>query len=137
MNNLTKKIKKLFYVWKKIADTEITFSNNEASKNNEAIKIALNRQTEILYFLSDAVHNLENPFLLKEGIKPDDDFYKKIAYIFSYTRSLASNIKDGRYSDEEYKAILDFIQRDFSSFCYYKTNDLDTEKYLDLIKVQG
>ena len=33
MNNLTKKIKKLFYVGKKIADTEITFSNNEASKN--------------------------------------------------------------------------------------------------------
>ena len=136
MNNLINKIKRLFYVGKKIADTEITFSKNEASENNEATKVALDRQTEILYFLSDAVHNLENPFLLKEGIEPDDEFYKKIAYVFSYTRVLSLNIKDKRYSKEEYEAILNFIKIDFLSFCYHKTNILDTERYLDLIKVQ-
>lgn len=90
------------------------------------------KQKEILYLISDGIHNIgkyykENPSIEK------DEFLKKLGNFFAMNRTLSQNIFEDNYSEDRYEKIVNFIEEDFHDFCHYKTQDLDCEKYWNLI----
>lgn len=91
------------------------------------------RQKDILFWISDAVHNIGTEMYKENSVHDENDFLKTIGSIFASTRTLTSNIEKGFYSDEEFNEILDFIKNDFNAFCHYRTDTLDINKYWSMI----
>ena len=125
------KVFDFFSLLRKAGERELVFVKDDGIS---FAQISLNRQTEMLFSLSEAAHNINNPFFLKCGVKSDDDFYRKISYIFSYSRFVATKIKDGKYSEDQYQDILKYIRTDFYDFCHHKSSELDVEKFAKLVE---
>lgn len=102
---------------------------DELSKKNNLIAY----QKEILYWISDGIHNIGNENYQKNFEYDKKEFSKKIGSFFSITRVLTENIKNEIYTENELTDILNFIKDDFGNYCHYMSKDLDLDKYTILI----
>lgn len=101
-------------------------------------KKKLNRHKELLFYISDSVHNIGTEMYNMNKKPIDEDKLKqKLGSFFAYTRTLSLNIDRGYYSDEHFEEILGFIKHDFHDFCHYIKNDMNTDKYWELIEEKG
>lgn len=104
----------------------------EEIANSKLLKLN-NYQKEILYWISDGIHNIGSESHQKELGYNKKEFKKNIGRFFSITRVLADNLKDERYDKSEMNEILEFIKDDFGSYCHYLTKELDLDRYTALV----
>lgn len=90
-------------------------------------------QKELIFYISDACHNIGCDFFQKNKTLRNEEFVKKIGLFFAYTRRLSDNLYLGFYTKEQYEEILNFIKNDFHDFCHFTKEDLDLKKYYKLI----
>jgi len=109
---------------------ELEICEGNLSANIEIAK----RQQEIFFLISDVIHNIGCPHNKSAGIEISEEvLFAKIGRFFSMNRTLSQNLLADNYSEETYKKIVNFIEYDFYCFCHYKTNDLDLDKYWELV----
>ena len=90
-------------------------------------------QKEILYWISDGIHNIGSVSYQEELSYDKKKFKKEIGRFFSITRVLTEDIKNEEYTKNELDGILNFIKDDFGNYCHYLTKDLDLDKYANLV----
>lgn len=102
---------------------------SELGKKNNLIDY----QKQVLYWISDGIHNIGSEHYQKNFEYDRKEFKKKIGRFFSITRVLADGIKNEEYTENELTDILNFIKDDFGNYCHYLAKDLDLNKYTILV----
>lgn len=91
-------------------------------------------QKQVLYWISDGIHNIGSENNQKNFEYDKKEFKKKIGRFFSITRVLTEGIKNEEYTENELADILNFIKDDFGNYCHYLAKDLDLNKYAILVR---
>lgn len=103
---------------------------DELGKKNNLIDY----QKQVLYWISDGIHNIGSENNQKNFEYDKKEFKKKIGRFFSITRVLTEGIKNEEYTENELADILNFIKDDFGNYCHYLAKDLDLNKYAILVR---
>ncbi len=116
---------------------EINFCDEKEQKEIEE-KIEkqnniIQKQKEILFYISDGIHNFGNEMYSKnENIEAK--YFDDIRRFFAYSRWLSENLSKNFYSQKEYEEILNFIQKDFHDYFHHISKELDLQKYIALVQ---
>jgi hypothetical protein len=102
---------------------------NKLEEKNKIIQM----QKEILFYISDGIHNFGNKMYIKNG-NIEAKYFDDIRRFFAYSRWLSENLSKNLYSHEEYVEILNFIQKDFHDYFHHISKELDLKKYIALVQ---
>jgi hypothetical protein len=116
--------------FKKSIDFIIKEHYDELAKKNNLIDY----QKKVLYWISDGIHNIGSEEHQKNFDYNEKEFKKKIGRFFSITRVLTEGMKNEEYTENELVDILNFINDDFGNYCHYLSNNLNLDKYNDMIR---